>query len=192
MNISDKFLQSKEFDLCLRSSSSPECGTFLLCCRDMYPQCKLCRRPEIRQVQFLEFVDAPVVVQRRCYGSDSAETVLVPQLQFIDVGSIRCDHAAPSSNSFPYAVQSGFFAFIKGIFRTPSIWTLSPGFQRTFWGAVHMNPRKQECRICAAPRKERTSHNVTNRKNGAKQWSTKHDNQTKNTTNELWNLFEAE
>ena len=55
-----------------------------------------------------------------------------------------------------------------------------------------MNPRKQECRICAAPRKERTSHHATNRKNGAKQWPNKQGNQTKNTTNELWNLIEAE
>ena len=37
-----------------------------LCFRDVYPQCKLCRRPEIRQVQFL-------CVQRQGYGSDSAE-----------------------------------------------------------------------------------------------------------------------
>ena len=29
------------------------------------------------------------------------------------------------------------FALFKGIFRTPFIWTLSPGFQRTFWGALH-------------------------------------------------------
>ena len=55
-----------------------------------------------------------------------------------------------------------------------------------------MNTRKQECRICAAPRKERTSHYATNGKNGAKQWPTKQGNQTKNTTNELWNLIEAE
>ena len=57
---------------------------------------------------------------------------------------------------------------------------------------VNMNPRKQECIICAARRKERTSHNATNRKNGAKQWPIKQGNQTKNLTNELWNLIEAE
>ena len=57
---------------------------------------------------------------------------------------------------------------------------------------VHMNPRKKECRICAAPRKERTSPNATNRKNEAKQWPNKQGNQTRNTTNELWNLIEAE
>ena len=29
-----------------------------------------------------------------------------------------------------------FFVLFKGIFLTPSIWTLSPGVQRTFWGAL--------------------------------------------------------
>ena len=28
------------------------------------------------------------------------------------------------------------FALFKGIFWTPSTWTLSPGFQRTFWGSL--------------------------------------------------------
>ena len=41
-------------------------------------------RREIRQVQFLVDVDAPVVVQRQGYGRTVQKIVLVPQLQFIE------------------------------------------------------------------------------------------------------------
>ena len=46
---------------------------------------KLCRRRDIRQVQFLVDVDAPVVAQRQGYGQTVQKTVLVPQLQSIEV-----------------------------------------------------------------------------------------------------------
>ena len=80
-------------------------------------------------------VDAPVVGYDRCLAVQTMQrTVLVPQLQFIDVGSIRCEHAGTSSSSFQRERLSWLFfcPFPKGIFRTPSTRTLSPGFQRTF------------------------------------------------------------
>ena len=42
-----------------------------------------------------------------------------------------------------------------------------------------MNPRKQDCRICAAPRKERTSHKRNKPQEWAKQWPTKQGNPNK-------------
>ena len=45
---------------------------------------KLCRRLEIRQVQFLVDVDTPVVAQRHGYGQTVQKTVLVPQVQSIE------------------------------------------------------------------------------------------------------------
>ena len=64
------------------------------------------------------------------------KTVLVPQGQFIDEGSSRCEHAAKVPAVFSAKGMSWVFALFKGIFLTPSIWTLSPGFQRTLWGAL--------------------------------------------------------
>ena len=68
-------------------------------------------------MQFLAEVDMPVCVQQQG-GSDSAETLLVPQVQFI-VGSSRCEHAAKeSSRKFQRERLSLFFCpFSRAFFR---------------------------------------------------------------------------
>ena len=57
---------------------------------------------------------------------------------------------------------------------------------------AHEPPESKSAEFALHQGKERTSHYEPNRKNGAKQWPNKQGNQTKNTTNELWNLIEAE
>ena len=119
MNISDKFLQSKEFDLWVPqiSRSSPECGTFLLCCRDKHAQCPTVQKTGDSPGTVLGRLSTrPLLCNDGVMVQTVQKTVLVRQLQFIDVGSIRCDHAAPSSNSFPYTVLSWFFALFKFFF----------------------------------------------------------------------------
>ena len=140
---------------CLSSCSSTETETGTC-------SAKLCRRPEIRQVQFLgrmliaccyattyawgwicrklwrfrscsrcsswKVVDMPVRVQRQV-GSDSAEN------RAGAAGAVHRRGVEPLA-VFNARVGGGFLLFFKGIFRTPSIWTLSPGFHRTFWGAL--------------------------------------------------------
>ena len=79
---SDKFQQSKEFYRFVPQIQ------FISSVWDIpvveQSSAKLCRRREIRQVQFLVDVDAPVVVQRQGYGQTVQKTVLVRQLQFIE------------------------------------------------------------------------------------------------------------
>ena len=73
---------------------------------------QLCRRPEI----------SPGAVLGGCRRARCCATTGLwfrqcrKQLQFIDVGSIRCDHAAPSSNSSPYAALSGVFVLFNAFF----------------------------------------------------------------------------
>ena len=76
VNISDKFLQSKEFDLWVRT----------------VPNCAEDRR--FARCSSWEDVDAPLLCNDSVMVQTVQKTVLVPQLQFIDVGSIRCDHTA--------------------------------------------------------------------------------------------------
>ena len=64
--------------MCLRFRSSTELWVFQLLHRDRYAQCKLCRRPEIRQVQFLDRLDMPVVVQRQCLDGRTQFSLEVP------------------------------------------------------------------------------------------------------------------
>ena len=59
---------------------------------------KLCRRPEIRQVQFLVEVDAPVVAQRQGHGQTVQKTVLVPQVQ--SIGGRRLPFRAAEANPY--------------------------------------------------------------------------------------------
>ena len=58
---------------------------------------KLCGGREIRQVQFLVDVDAPVVVQRQGYGQTVQKTVLVPQFAVHrrSTASLRAAEANP-------------------------------------------------------------------------------------------------
>ena len=110
---------------------STDCSCFQLCHRDKYALCKRCRKPRIpecsswnaRRRQALEIVQ-------------TMQKTVVPQVQFIDVGSSRCEHAAKVPAVFSAKSEVQFLPFFKCVFRTPSIWTLSPGFQRTFWRAL--------------------------------------------------------
>ena len=69
-------------------------------------------------------------------GSDSTENAGSAAVAVHRRGVVPLELAAASSSSFQCAILGVVFALFKGIFRTPSIWTLSPGFQRTFWGAL--------------------------------------------------------
>ena len=101
--------------------------------RDKYAQCPTVQKIGVSPGAVLGRMSTlPLLCNDSVMVQTVQKTVLVPQLQFIDVGSIRCDHAAPSSNSFPYAVLSGFFAlflmaffglrpFFSGLFGEPSM-----------------------------------------------------------------------
>ena len=72
----------------------------------------------------------PVGLQRQGYGSDSAEN------RVCAAGAVHRRGVEPLSTCSQSSRREGLswvFALFKGIFRTPSIWTWSPGFQRTFW-----------------------------------------------------------
>ena len=110
----------------------------------------------VLQIQFIIRVrDIPVVGQRRVrtvhsvqntgdspgckrqgYGSDSAENRAGAAGAVHRRGVEPLCICSQSSSRFQRERLSWFFVLFKGIFRTPSIWTLSPGFQRTFWGAL--------------------------------------------------------
>ena len=52
--------------------------------RDRDAQCKLCKRPEIRQVQFSDWLGHPLLYNDRCLGLIVQKTVEVPQVQYFD------------------------------------------------------------------------------------------------------------
>ena len=66
----------------------------------------------------------------RCSSWKVVDTLVRVQRQ---IGS---DSACAAGAVHRRRVEPLFLLFFDGIFRTPSIWTLSPSFQRTFWGAL--------------------------------------------------------
>ena len=77
----------------------------------------------------------PLLYYNRCLVVQTVQKTLeVPQLQFINVGSCRWYLQMQVPAVFSAQSEGSFCP--KGIFRTPSIWTLSPDFRRTFWGAL--------------------------------------------------------
>ena len=103
-----------------------------------FQQYKSYEKVKVPQIQFFDILlDIPVVPQEekaqcnlfavpgkvvdtpvddRCDGPDSAENCL--------------EAVAGSSDRFVGRSEEGFCLFFKGIFLTPSTWTLSPRFQR--------------------------------------------------------------
>ena len=75
--ISDKFQQSivyEDVEVLPRSSSSTEWWTYPLCSSNVYPQCKLCRRPaRSHSCSSWTRLMTPVVVRRQVSGRDRAE-----------------------------------------------------------------------------------------------------------------------
>ena len=108
---SDKFLQSKEFHrLVPQIQFISRVWDFLLWSRDEYARCQTVQKISPGAV-LGRMSTRPLLCNDRVTVRTVQKTVLVPQLQFNDVGSIRCDHAAPSSNSFQCPVLSCVFRF---------------------------------------------------------------------------------
>ena len=57
---------------------------FQLLHRDRDAQCKLCKRREIRQVQFFDWLGHPLLYNDSCLGLTVQKTVEVPQVQYSD------------------------------------------------------------------------------------------------------------
>ena len=117
MNISDKFLQSKEFDLIV-----PQIQFIFRVWDILVVEQRRVRKLHIVQktgdwpgAVLGEDVDMPVCVQRQG-GSDTAETVLVPPVQFIDKGSSRCELAAKVPAFFLAGTSELVFCPFQGRF----------------------------------------------------------------------------
>ena len=107
--------------MCLRFSSSTGCCCFQLLHRDRCAQC-------VPQGSSWVVVDMPGVYNDRCLVVQTVQKTL-------EVTSCSSSTWGRAGGSCSCKFQQ-FSVRSKCIFRTPSIWTLSPGFQRTFWGAL--------------------------------------------------------
>ena len=139
--------------------------TFLLCYRDVFPRCKLCRRPA-RSHRWCSWtrLGCLLLCNDRCLGHDSAENCGISAvavltrwsmslfLQFIDGCGRRCDHAATSvsdsvhrqsSWTFQLYNRDGYDAFSRAAMKGFSAFFLAifrapprcPGVERQFFGA---------------------------------------------------------
>ena len=99
---------------------------FSVVSRDVFPQCKLCRRPA-RSHRWCSWtrLGRPLLYNDRCLGSDSAEHCGISAVavltrwsmslfvQFIDGNGRPCDHAATSGLSLEVP-QTQFVARVRG------------------------------------------------------------------------------
>ena len=127
MNISDKFQQSivHEYLEVPQIQFIDRAVDFQLCSSDVFPQCKLCRRPA-RSHRWCSWtrLRRPLLYNDRCLGYDaencgiSAVAVLTRWsmslfMQFIDGYGRRCDHAATSGLTLEVP-QTQFIARVRG------------------------------------------------------------------------------